>query len=146
MYKYDTCGLSTIWLNNGYQEIETDYGIAVSIEDLEGLHQAIGCDIVHHSPSLTGEEFRFLRKELSMSQKKLSFILGNDEQSVAGWEKKSRVPKWADTFVRKLYLEYVGSNEKIIDLIDRINDIDASEYKKAKHFEEVDKVWQSKAA
>lgn len=52
----------------------------------------------------------------------------------------------ADTFVRKLFLEYVGSNEKIIDLVDRINQIDENEHKEAKYFEEIDNIWKPKAA
>ena len=39
MIHYTSCGLQNIWLKNGYEVIETAYGKATSIHDVEGLHK-----------------------------------------------------------------------------------------------------------
>ncbi|HEC12075.1 MAG TPA: hypothetical protein ENI80_02330 [Acidiferrobacteraceae bacterium] len=46
--------------------LETKEGDAVAIHNLEGLHRAIGLDLVHHMPALTGDAVRFLRKEMNV--------------------------------------------------------------------------------
>ena len=42
MYHYTDSGLDNIFLESGYEEIETTYGAGVEIEDIDGLHRAIG--------------------------------------------------------------------------------------------------------
>ncbi|MGH7091347.1 MAG: helix-turn-helix domain-containing protein, partial [Stellaceae bacterium] len=123
----------------------TAYGPGVAIENVEGLHNAIALLLVNHKPRLSGAEFRFLRKELDMSQARLAHVLGNDAQSVALWEKRGRVPKWADRFLRALYREHAQGNANIIELVNRLNDMDQAEFRKMR-FEETGKGWQPKAA
>ena len=41
MYHYTDGGLRNIWLANGYEQIETPYGMAITIQDLPGLSRAI---------------------------------------------------------------------------------------------------------
>jgi len=89
MYHYQSCGLNTIYLVNGYHEIETPYGKAVSIDDVEGLDRAIAHGLITYKARITGSEFRFLRKYLGLSQAKLALLLGNNEQAIALWEKKA---------------------------------------------------------
>ncbi|WP_201779592.1 helix-turn-helix domain-containing protein [Azospirillum thiophilum] len=88
MYHYTECGLPNVWLANGVKPHATPYGEAMVIENVEGLHRAIGMQLVHRKPYLTGCEFRFLRKELDLSQNALAGYFGNDAQSVALWEKR----------------------------------------------------------
>ncbi|MEG0379379.1 MAG: helix-turn-helix domain-containing protein, partial [Eubacterium sp.] len=47
-----------------------------SFVDVEGLHRAIGINLVTHKPRLSGAEVRFLRKEMNLSQNGLAEILG----------------------------------------------------------------------
>jgi DNA-binding transcriptional regulator YiaG len=125
MFHYKSCGLNNIWLANGYAVIkDEEYGECVAITDTLGLHKAISHDLVFNRPTLTGKEFRFLRKELNLSQKALSDLLGNEEQAVARWEKTGKVPKWADRLLRVCVLEYYGEGTGIQALIARIRDID----------------------
>jgi putative transcriptional regulator len=55
MYHYLECGLPKIWLENGYQLHETPYGESLAIDDLAGLHRAIGRSLAR-KPKLTGAE------------------------------------------------------------------------------------------
>lgn len=128
MYHYVDSGLRNVWLANGYRVKRTAYGSAVAIEDLEGLHRAIGQCLAREKPKLTGREFRFLRKELGLSQAAFAAAVGNDAQTVALWENnKTRLPVWADRVMRKLYQEASGRNGKLRDLLERLKDQDDSE-------------------
>ena len=126
-YHYTESGLKNIYLLNGYEVVETPYGKATSIVDVEGLHKLIGsylCKKTH----LSGTEFRFIRKEMGLSQSGLGKTLGVTDQALAKWEKTGRVPKTADRFIRLLYLESINENVKIQSFIDRINETDRDDH------------------
>ncbi|MGB8843738.1 MAG: hypothetical protein WCC64_22020 [Aliidongia sp.] len=101
--------------------------------------------MIRHRPLLTGSEFRFLRTELDLSQARLATYFGYDAQSVAIWEKRGKVPKWADRFLRALYQEATEGNAHIREIIDRLNDMDQQEFAR-REFEECDGVWRLHAA
>ena len=97
LHHYRECGLDNIFLLNGFTVRETRHGRAVSIEDIDGLHRAIGTHLAKEKRMLTGAELRFLRVELGLSQKLLGMLLGKTAQTVARWEKgQSRIDGTAD--------------------------------------------------
>lgn len=110
MYHYIECGLDNVWLINGYtvREIE-GYGEVVSFDDLCGLHKTIGISLTKKN-YLSGDEFRFLRKECELSQAKLAHSLGVKEQTVSLWERGMGIPKYAVKAIKGLYLEHVDEN------------------------------------
>jgi putative transcriptional regulator len=127
MYHYTESGLRNVWLVNGYSVRKTPYGEGVAIENLEGLHRAIARQIVRLPRPLTGAEFRFLRKELELSQASLADYLGCDVQALARWEKaKSRIPKPAERLLRALFRESDEGNAQIRELVERIGRRDAA--------------------
>ncbi|HEX4294787.1 MAG TPA: hypothetical protein VHZ29_11685, partial [Rhizomicrobium sp.] len=71
-FKYTACGLDNIYLGNGFSIEKTSRGRVVRIEDLQGLHRAIGEMLVRQKRSLVGAELRFLRQELGLSQSRLA--------------------------------------------------------------------------
>lgn len=142
MYHYQECGLKNVYLVNGYHEIDTPYGKAIAIEDVEGLDRAIAHNLITYKSKLSGSEFRFLRKHLGLSQAKLAALLGNNEQAVAIWEKTSNIPKWAANMLRKLVSECLGENKTLMDIIERINNLDRDEYEEAIRFEECNHQWR----
>lgn len=125
MYHYTECGLDSVRLLSGYKMVETPYGEAVEINDIDGLHRCIGNTICSRS-GLTGPELRFLRHELGLSQKNLSRLLGNSDQTVANWEKGDiTVPVPAETVIKKLYLEHIDdTTTTVTDLLKAIADLD----------------------
>lgn len=142
-YHYTESGLKNIYLLNGVEVVQTNYGEATSIHDVDGLHRVIGLNLTLKK-YLTGCELRFIRKELSLAQNGLGTLLGVTEQAVAKWEKTGRVPKTADRFVRLLYLESINENIKIQQFIDRINETDRDDYSNML-IEETDKGWKQAA-
>jgi DNA-binding transcriptional regulator YiaG len=125
MYHYTESGLPNVYLTNGFEKISTPYGEAVSIHDLEGLHQALARAIVEKK-EITGAELRFLRKEMGLSQSGLAAFLGVQEQTVSLWERKpkQKVPATAERFVRVIYLEHVNGNAEVRKLLEVIADLD----------------------
>jgi DNA-binding transcriptional regulator YiaG len=130
MYHYTESGLNYVWLANGYRLHMTPHGKGVAIDDVEGLNRCIAKHIIHNRPYMSGAEFRFLRKELDMSQATLSAAIGKDVQSVARWEKHGRVPKMADRFLRIIFQSYTNGNEEVKDLVERLNDLDQQTYER----------------
>jgi len=147
MYQYTGCGLDNILLADGYREHETPYGRSVAVEDVQGLHRAIAESIVDSKPTLSGKEFRFLRLELEMSQKRIGEIIGAGAQAIAIWEKKDKVTKSGDHFIRYLYKRYTGGDPDIVALIDRLNSLDKDNFHKNVEFkyDQENTIWKKVA-
>ncbi|MBS0339824.1 MAG: transcriptional regulator [Proteobacteria bacterium] len=116
--------MDNVWLENGYHTKETAYGPATSIEDVDGLHQAIAVTLTEKPGKVTGKELRFLRLILGMSQAGLGKCMGATEQSVSLWERHGKVPKYADSITRLLVLDKVTGEGRATHIIDRINTVE----------------------
>lgn len=126
MYHYKESGLQNVWLANGHKKIKTPYGEAVAVDDVLGLHTAIGRTLAMR-PRLTGSELRFLRKEMELSQKEFAQLVGSSEQNVSLWERRGRMPKPADRLTRLLYREHADKNVQIRRLIEAVKEAEAPE-------------------
>ncbi len=131
MYQYTESGLRNVWLQDGYAVQKTPYGKGVSIHDVEELHKLIGRSLANKS-KLTGAELRFLRKELGLSQSVLGRLVGTSEQSVSLWERRGAIPKASDRLVRLIYLEKIGGNVRILELVERLSSQDRDVRQKMK--------------
>lgn len=106
-YHYLASGLDNVFLLNGVTEENTDYGPMVHIENINGLHHAIGLHIVEKPGLMTGAEFRFLRKQMQLSQAEVGHAMGVTDQTIANYEKGKTGRDGigpADAFMRTLYL------------------------------------------
>lgn len=135
MYHYVESGLPNVWLSNGFVVKETSYGEAVAITDVQGLHDTIGKALAEKPSPLSGAEFRFLRKELGLSQERLGSIVGLSSQSVAVWEKTGKIPTVNDRYLRGLYLEAKTGEADLMTAINKINDLEHDLYKLNLEFE-----------
>jgi len=124
LYRFDDAGLKNVWLANGYTIKKTPYGNAVAIEDVQGLTRVVCRALVRKVGRLDGADFRYLRVNLRLSQKSLAKLFGNSEQSIANWEKRGRVPLWADKHVRLLWEAAQDGDEKVKRVVDRINEVE----------------------
>ena len=146
LFHYTSCGLRNVYLRNGFVVKETPHGRAVSIQDLDGLHRAIGLNLVRNKKRLTGAEVRFLRKELDMSQATLAKCLDVGESTVRNWERgRIRLTGPGDRMLRALYHEYATGNSEIRELVDRIAEMNRALHAKAMEFEETKQGWRSAA-
>lgn len=125
MHHYTECGLDYVYLDNGYVVHETAYGPAVEVEHADRLDRQIALAIVHHQRSLTGQEVRFLRGLLDLTQAGLGELLGKDAQSVARWERlKTAIPPTEDRAFRQIYLEEAGLPQKFTETVRRVAALD----------------------
>lgn len=145
MFHYESCGLDNIYLINGYAMHETEYGQAVSIENLDSLHQAIVSELVNAPRRLTGSEVRFLRKELDMSQKSLGGLMDKTDQMVAHWEKENySMPQSDELILRMLASESIlHQNKNINFLIRLLKDHDEAEIAQDRKFKESERGWEA---
>ncbi len=125
-YQYIECGLKNIYLVNGFNTIATSQGKATSIHNIDGLHKAIGIFLVFNQKDLSGDEIRFLRHEMLMSQSTLSNLLGVSEQEVRRWERgKIKIPKPSENLLRLLYREHVNDKSgKIEKLLREVSELE----------------------
>lgn len=71
-YQYSASGLHNIYLLNRVSVKNTSYGPMVTIDNMNGLHHAIGFHIIEKPEPMTGAEFRFLRKQMELTQTELA--------------------------------------------------------------------------
>lgn len=142
-YHYTESGLQNIYLSNGYKTRKTESGIAVAIADIAGLHNAIGRNIAAKG-HMTGAEFRFLRKELDLSQTRFAMWVGVSEESVSLWERRGRVPKMACRFMQSIYLEKLDGNVRITEMVEHLANLDREEVERLV-FEDTEWGWRESA-
>ena len=123
MYHYTESGLDNVYLVDGFEYVNG--GKEVIIQDLDGLHRAIGCALAEQRRRLTGDEFRFLRSEMLLSQAALAKGLGVKELTVGRWERgESEIPVSTEVVVRKLFLEELGQRGELKKVLERIADLE----------------------
>jgi putative transcriptional regulator len=124
-YHYLASGLDNVFLLNGVAEKNTDYGPMVHIENIIGLHCAIGLHIVEKQEPMTGAEFRFLRKQLQISQAALAAAMGVTELTVSNYEngktRKGDIGP-ADAFMRAVYLVHIVPEKTRVKVIKPVID------------------------
>jgi putative transcriptional regulator len=124
-YQYLASGLDNIFLMNGVTEEMTDYGPMVHIENINGLYHAIGLHIIEKGEPMEGAEFRFLRKQMQLSQADLAKYLGVTDQTVANYEKGKSGKEGlgpADAAMRTFYLLKIVPKATRVEAIKRFID------------------------
>lgn len=129
-FHYTACGLDNVWLANGYQVKTTRHGTAVSVSDVDGLHQLLAKTLIEKPGRLTGKEFRFLRTQLGLSQEALGVLLDFSENAVSLWERKDTVPSACDQWLRMWVLSKLEGNTKLADAIARTQTVHQLIYQK----------------
>jgi len=76
----------------------------VFIPAIPSLHKLIGAELINKKSLLNGNEIRFLRKNMSLTAKKLSGYLGVDNATISRWENgKQPIAKSNDLLLRLVY-------------------------------------------
>lgn len=97
----------------------------MTFHNIDGLARSICKALTRKAAPLTGAEFRYLRSAgMLLSQPALGKLMGIDGQSVARWEKTSKVPRWADKLVRLLHAAHAEGNEPIAKAVERLRTVE----------------------
>lgn len=152
-YHYTACGLDYVYLLNGFTVRETPHGGGVSIKDARGLHEAIARSVIGAPHSLRGQEVRFLRAMLKLSQDHLARVLRQRRGSVARWEAspEKSIPGAADSALRMFYALKSDGHEVATKLIDLLQELDELEHSRLTRdgriaFREAGGEWQRSVA
>lgn len=137
LYHFQDCGLDYIWLCNGFEYRDTPRGRMVKIRNLDGLHAAIGRWVVNNPNKLRGQEVRFLRSMLGVSQEGLGDLLRQSRATVARWEgnRNKAIPPGSDHWLRVVYTKKAEGDFAVCKLIDLLTQLDELKHGKARRRE-----------
>ncbi|MEM6780294.1 MAG: transcriptional regulator [Pseudomonadota bacterium] len=142
-YHYTESGPDNVWLLDGYTIHQIDGEEAVSINDMDNLHKAIGKVIATSQNKISPKEIRFLRVEMGLSQKNLAACLGVEAQTIARWEKNEcAIPGPAERLLRAFYLEHNDGNTDIVELCNKFAELDEMESACKREFEHNENGWK----
>ena len=123
MFHYTACGLDNVWLESGFTSKETKYGPAFAVQDADQLHKLLAIKLIDKPCRLAGQEFRFLRTQLGLSQESLAKLFDVSENAVSLWERKNTVPAAYDQWLRMSLLAKFEGKTKLTDAIKRIRTV-----------------------
>ena len=150
LFHYVQCGLDDVWLTSGVELVETEYGSGFRIANADELHEAIAKSIIHGNRRLRGQEARFLRTQLNLSQEGIAKILGVDRATVIRWERTRERPLtiMQDIAVRTTYAARLASDDFLLSVIKKLQDADEEAHGDAYRqvFETSNYGWREKLA
>lgn len=126
MYHYVGCGLDYVWLKDGFDYRDTTRGRLVRIHDRDGLHAAIARWVVSNPARIRGQEVRFLRSMLGLSQDGLGKLLNQTRVNIARWElaRNKAIPAATDKWLRIVYTKRSEGDQAVCKLVDLLIGLD----------------------
>lgn len=124
LHHYVECGLPNVWLTSGFERHSAPYGQGVSIHDISGLHKCIAKALCDKTEPLTGQEFKFLRREMDLSQQAVGKLFGVQPRQIRNVEKSEETRDPYNLWMRHIYLESIDSGNFLVDLMDRLRSLD----------------------
>ena len=116
-YLFEGAGLPGVYLCNGVTfRDDPEHGHLVSIKNLPALLQAIAFSVAGRRGPLNGDERRYLRKRIGLSQTALAEKLDIDQQTIANYEKgKSKNTGAADFALKMLVIAKLSPDEQVAE-------------------------------
>jgi DNA-binding transcriptional regulator YiaG len=126
MHHYTNCGLDYVWLVDGFERLETPYGPGMRIHDIDGLLKVIADRVITSPAPLRGQEVRFLRSLLDLSQEGLAHVLRQTRGTVTRWEKHRNkpLPGGSDTALRLFYAAQAAGNKAAKEISELLKELD----------------------
>lgn len=150
LFHYVQSGLDNVWLTSGVEVVETEYGRGFRIKNADELHEAIAKSILNGARRLRGQEARFLRVLLNLSQEGMAKILGVDRATVIRWEKArdKLLTVMQDISVRATYASRTNGDDFVLTVIREMQDADEKAHGEAfrQVFEASNQGWREKLA
>lgn len=125
-YHYMESGLDNVYLHDvDFYRCECGENFA-SIPAIIELNAVIALHLIKKKTFLTGQEVRFLRKNIGLSAKAFSEFIGMDNATVSRWENnKGTIDKSNDRMIRLFYANFkeIPSSEIKVFLNEIIKEI-----------------------
>lgn len=105
-YKYVESGLDNVILEN-IPIYRCACGESMpELKNIEELHTIISDNLVKKAVLLTGQEIRFIRKQMGLNAKELASVLSVSPVTVSRWETGTEKPGLiSDKLIRMLYIQ-----------------------------------------
>lgn len=105
-HHYTESGLSNVYISGIAVELDDDGDEIITVPAINELHQVIALGIVSHNKGMSGDELRFLRSEMGMTQSELAETVHRDKQSIGRWERgEVDIDSSAEALIRRLAIE-----------------------------------------
>ncbi len=126
MHHFTECGLDYVWLKNGFDLRDGPNGRSVRIKNIDGLHRAIARWIVQSPARIRGQEVKFLRSMLKLSQEGMGKAIGQSRASVARWEGEPNkvIPTGSNHWMRIVYAKKAQGDREMCELVDLLIELD----------------------
>ena len=117
-HHYTESGLTNVFIQGIAVELDDDGDEIITIPAINELHHVIALGIVSHSKGMSGDELRFLRTEMGLSQAELANLVHKDKQSIGRWERgEHEINSTAEALIRKLAIEKLALPDVGIDVL-----------------------------
>lgn len=118
MFSYPHFAVHNLYLLNGYEREQSDYGEVVTYKNEDLLEACVRKVLVRIPRRLTGPQLRFLRRGLGMSQEVFGSLIDRDAQTVARIEKTAgEVPQFVDLTIRTRYFDRYDPSVSIGEIL-----------------------------
>lgn len=142
-FHYTQCGLDYVYLMDGVEWEENEYGKFFSISEVEKLHDFIAHEIITSSRPIRGQEMLFLRKQLMLSQNCLANLMGITRVTIAKAEAKriENVSPMMDRLLRIIFTLNNKDKKSLSVVAELLDDIAEQEYQRQLKISHKDKTW-----
>ena len=115
-YHFTECGLDYVYLINGYEiEKDSDGEELITINNAGKLHRAIARSVLLYKEKLEGQEIRFFRSLLRLTQEQLGNLLDMSRENIARWENGKHPPSsQASNLLRIIVWEEYLNEDKAV--------------------------------
>ncbi len=86
-YRYEECGLDYVMIRNMRVLVDDSGEETYCIPNITSLHKLIAACLITRRHGLLGQELRFLRTELGLTQAELGQLVKKDHQTIGRWER-----------------------------------------------------------
>lgn len=105
-HHYTECGLMNVFISGIEVQTDDDGDEVIIVPAVNELHHVIATGIVNHPKGISGDELRFLRTEMGLTQSELSGLVHRDKQSIGRWERgEVEIDSPSETLIRRLAIE-----------------------------------------
>ena len=112
-YRYTECGLDNVFIEGIEVRVDDDGEEVLYIPAVNELHRTIARGIVRSDRGIAGQELRFPRTMMGLTQAELGKHVHHDAQSVARWEKnRTPIQPASETVIRMLAVEKLKLGER----------------------------------
>ncbi|MCY4258876.1 MAG: transcriptional regulator [Rhodobacteraceae bacterium] len=108
-YHYTECGLNNVYIEGVHAALDHAGEDSIAIPAIGLLHKVIAEGIVNRPGKMTGQELKFLRSEMGLTQARLGEILKVRLLTVSRWERsETPIGSAAEMLIRLLAVEVLG--------------------------------------